>query len=129
MSDNIHIADTLSVSQVQVQATALLQYNVSVYISPAIVAIVPSSSDLCSLIARCEEIDKEDEELTRLLKDFKIRLQSARQDILEKDNRLAEWSGTIAWLQEVLGKIKAENESLMLGKPELFNKSEIVQIS
>lgn len=73
MSDNIHIPDTPSQSQLDLQMTALLQNCLPDSILPAMAANIPCSSDTTSIMACCKELEKERQELTTLLNHYKIR--------------------------------------------------------
>lgn len=73
-SDEVHIHDTPSQPQLDLQPATLRRISVINCISTLAPANIPSSSDRYSLIAHCKQIGKEEEkELTTLLNNFQKR--------------------------------------------------------
>lgn len=68
----MHISDTTRQSHLFLQPAQLLQANIVHCSSSAIPTNFSSLSDLNSITARCEELEKEMEKLSKSLRDFKI---------------------------------------------------------
>lgn len=123
MDDNLHIPIPPIQSQLKLQISALLQKNLAGCNPPAISANISSSYQISSVIALYKELKKEKKAITTLLKDHKIRVQKAEQDILENDIIFIALGATAACLQEGGEKLKAENKSWILVQVGLFNMS------
>lgn len=86
MYDGMPIPDTPRQSHMYLQLDLLPPNKIGDCIYPVIAAFVLSSSDLFSTNDRCKELEKEKEDPNTLLKEYKVRLQNAEQDILKKYN-------------------------------------------
>lgn len=62
-------------------------------------------------MARSEELQKEKEQCTMPLNDYKIHVQSPKQEILKNGNMLRAIGANVSCLQEGKEKHKAENRS------------------
>lgn len=121
--DYVHIHSTPRKSQVDPKLAALPPEDLDDGVSRPIGANVPSSSEMSSLMARRDQLEKEKEKLTMLFTVYKIWPQNAEQCTLKKYNMLNVIDENAACLLEGQESLKAENRSLFLVNSDLGNKS------
>lgn len=127
--DNMNISNTRSHSQLYLHPAPLQQNNIGNCISSTMVLNFLCFSDSPSIMSHYENIKKRRKELNTLLKDSKISLQNAVQDILKNDNILCALISIAALLQNGKENLNSKRKSLTLVIPKLVNRPKNISIN